>query len=183
MLCACPFFFFPYLFLLEARRAKRSSRGYKLLPKSPRARGVWRAAMRRASTLHIHEAGGSPVALDCKSVARRAKRDERYPSMAAAAMPARSATHIGAPASTEQATRGVSRAMGWGGWGTRASCGGGCAPPRRHQSCPPSPPSGRQRGAAVPTAASTAWEWLAADSMLRAHPCACALAPARALVS
>ena len=32
----------------------------------------------RASTLPIREAGGSPVALDCKSVARRAKRDERF---------------------------------------------------------------------------------------------------------
>ena len=36
--------------------------------------------MRRASTLHIHEGGGSPVALDYRSAARRAKRDERCPT-------------------------------------------------------------------------------------------------------
>ena len=80
---------------------------------------------------------------------------------AAAAMPgtravgpppsARSVTRIAAPESTEQATRGVSRAIGWGGWGASSSCDGGCAPPRRPRSCPRSPPSGRRRGAAAPT--------------------------------
>ena len=55
-----------FSFSLEARRASAP-------------RGMWRQRC-RASTLPIREAGGSPVALECRNIARRAKRDERCPN-------------------------------------------------------------------------------------------------------
>ena len=48
----------------------------------------------RASTLPIREAGGSPVALDCRSVARRAKRDERCPWTGARVRPVARPVHL-----------------------------------------------------------------------------------------
>ena len=65
--------------------------------------------------------------------------------------PARSATRIVMPVATEQATRGCQQGRRKGRMGTCSSCEGGCAPPRRARSYPPSPPGGRRRGAAPPT--------------------------------
>jgi len=143
----------------RARCRDLSAPGYPVRTAKAAKTPLWRLRRTRAA---------AAAAATAVAATPRTRADGPPPS-------ARSVMRIVVSVATEQATQGVSRAIGRGGWGACASCGGGCAPPRRPKSCPPSPLTRVARGAAAPTAnnelpaALTACERPAADSMLQAH--------------